>query len=287
MREPTFAGQFYPATESALRKALEDAFTGERGPGSLPPRKQDRKVVAAIVPHAGYQFSGACAAWAYHAIAASPMPDLFIILGPNHSGTKGATSLETWKTPLGLVRPDQEFVKGLVAKGSVKVDEKAFAHEHSLEVQLPFLQFSLADPEKLKFVPVMVSHDTDLQQLAIDLKETLVEQNKRAVFIVSSDFTHHGPDYHSVRFSKDMQEKIYELDAQMIDLIKARKHAEFLDFVDKELATVCGALPIALLLMLLKPGTAKLEQYYTSGDVLGNYKNSLSYAAIVFEEKGK
>jgi MEMO1 family protein len=287
MRDAAFAGQFYPATESAIRKQLEECFTGERGPGSLPPRKHDRKVSAVIVPHAGYQFSGACAAWAYHAIAATKQPDLFILLGPNHAAAKSATTAETWKTPLGLVRADQEFIKALAAKGSVKVDDGAMAREHSIEVQLPLLQFSVGDVEKLKIAPIMVSHDTDLQQLALDLKETLVELGRTATIIVSSDFTHHGPDYHYVRFNKEKAENIYKFDAQMIDLIKAQKGDEFLAFAEKELATVCGTIPIALLLRMLKPSIVKLEQYYTSGDIAGDYKNSVSYAAIVFEEKGK
>ena len=285
MREPAFAGAFYPRTERELRKALEEAFNGERGPGSEPPRKKEKHVLAAVVPHAGYQFSGQCAAWAYHALAASPVPDLYIVLGTNHAGTGSALSAETWNTPLGAVRPDQTFVRALAAKGTVPIDEEAFASEHSVEVQLPFLQYIQEDVEKLKIAALLVSHDVDLKQLAIDIKETLVEQKKHAVIIASSDFTHHGPDYHYLRFNQDTATKIYEFDKQMIDLIREQKPDELLAFVEKEMATVCGANAIALLLHLLKPCTAKLEQYYTSGDVLNDYRNSVSYAAIVFEEK--
>jgi MEMO1 family protein len=286
MREPAFAGTFYPATANALKKAVEDAFTGERGPGSLPPERQDRKVVAAIAPHAGYQYSGPAAAWVYHAIAASPRPDLFIILGPDHAAGVSAISMDTWKTPLGLVRADQEFVKALAQAGSVRIDEKAMLHEHSIEVQLPFLQYLLEnEPERLKIAPIMVSNDVDLHQLALDIKETLVEQKKTATIIVSSDFTHHGPQYRYVRFSEEVAKNIYAFDEQIIALIKQQQPQPFLDFIDKELATVCGSMPIALLLSILKKSTMKLEQYYTSGDLLNDYKNSVSYAAIVFEGK--
>ncbi len=285
MRKATFAGQFYPASQAALDKALEQAFLGERGPGSLPPRKHDRHVLAAIVPHAGYDFSGQAAAWAYHAIAATETPDLFIILAPNHHSAESGTTTEPVETPLGMVRVDQAFVRGLVEKGTIGLDDQIMPAEHSVEVQLPFLQFILKDGlEKLKIAPLLISADIDLKQLALDIKETLVEQNKKAIFIVSSDFTHHGPQYHYQRFNQDAAAKIYDLDAQMIELIKERNAAEFAEFVDKEMATVCGALPIQLLLMLLKPCEAKLEQYYTSGDVLDDYKNSVSYAAIVFEQ---
>jgi len=284
MREPAYAGYFYPASENGLRTALEDAFTGERGPGSMPQTKRkDRTVVAAVVPHAGYAFSGQCAAWAYHAIAASPQPDLFLLLGPNHNSMESGTSSETWKTPFGMVRADQDFVRALVAKGTIRLDDEIMAREHSLEVQVPFLQ--LLD-EKAKIVPIMLSEDADLQRLAIDIKETLVEQGKKAIIIASSDFTHHGPDYRYVRFTQHPQEQIAAFDKQMINLITERKPDEFLAFVEQELATVCGARAITLLLKLLKPrATAKLEQYYTSAEVTGDEKNSVSYAAIVFEER--
>lgn len=285
MRDPVFAGSFYPKSQRELQQALEDAFNGERGPGSSPPRKKDRAVVAAIVPHAGYQYSGQAAAWAYHAIAASPNPDMYIVFGTNHSGAESAVSIETWKTPLGEVRPDQTFVRGLVEKGTIKVDEHAFSKEHSVEVQLPFLQHIQEDVEKLKVICMLIADDVDLKRLALDIEETLIEQKKRAVIIASSDFTHHGSDYHYVRFNEDRQKAIYEFDQQMIDLIQEHRPADFLAFVDKEMATVCGANAIALLLEIVKPCDAKLEQYYTSGDVVGDYKNSVSYAAIVFEEK--
>ena len=287
MREPVFAGSFYPKSQRELQQALEWAFTSERGPGSEPPHKKEKNVLAAVVPHAGYQYSGPCAAWAYHAIAASPVPDLYIILGTNHTGTGSAISVETWNTPLGAVRPDQTFVRALAAKGTIPIDEKVFAREHSVEVQLPFLQYIQEDVEKLKVAAMLVMHDVDLKRLAIDIKETLIEQKKTAIIIVSSDFTHHGPDYHYVRFNQDRATNIYAFDKQMIELIQQQKPDEFLAFVEKEMATVCGANAIALLLNLLKPSVVKLEQYYTSGDVMEDYRNSVSYAAIVFEVKGK
>ncbi len=282
MRAAMFAGTFYPKGERPLRAAIAAAFEEGRGPGSPPPRKATRNVVGAIVPHAGYAYSGACAAWAYHAIASSPVADLVILLGPSHHGGGSAATLETWKTPLGLVRADQEFVRGLVAKGRITLDDAAFDGEHSLEVQLPFLQ-SIIPEERLKICPLLIGEEADLKALALDLKETLVEQGKRAVIIASSDFTHHGPAYRHVRFTEETAKQIYEFDAQMLDLIVNRRADDFLAFVDRELATVCGAPAIALLLLLVK-GRGKVEQYYTSGDVTGEYKNSVSYAAIIFEE---
>lgn len=282
MREAQFVGYFYPESENGLKKAIAEAFTGEKGPGSMPPKTKDRNVKAAIVPHAGYTYSGACAAWAYHAIAASPTPDLYIILGPNHNTSESGTTTETWKTPLGMVRADQEFVRELVKKGNIMLDDEIYRREHSIEVQLPFLQTIDKHP---KIVPIMLSQECNLKALAVDIKETLVEQGKNAVIIASSDFTHHGPKYHSVRFTQKPQEQIAAFDKRMIKLIAERRATEFHDFVEKELATVCGYHAITLLLHLLKKDvTAKLEQYYTSAEITGDKKNSVSYAAMVFEE---
>ncbi len=282
MREPAFAGYFYPGSESELRKQLEACFTDERGPGSLPQTKRkDRNVVAAIVPHAGYQYSGACAAWAYHALAASPRPSLYLLLGPNHNSLASGTSMETWKTPLGMVRADQEFVRALVKKGHIGLDDGIMAREHSLEVQLPFLQYVVG--ETLKVCPILLSDDVDLAQLALDIKETLVEQGKTAVIVASSDFTHHGPDYRYVRFTEEPAKQIAAFDGEMLDLITAQDADGFRAFVDKEMATVCGARAIELLLRVLKKAEVKIEQYYTSGDLAGSYRNSVSYAAVVFE----
>ncbi len=284
MRPPRFAGTFYPASENGLRQALHEAFTGERGPGSEPPKRESRAAVAAIVPHAGYPYSGPCAAWAYHALAASPKPDLYLLLGPNHHALASGTTMEPWETPLGIVRADQTFIRALVQKGSVPLADEIFAREHSLEVQLPFLQYISPQPEKLKIVPLLVSADLDLDRVALDIKETLVETGKTAVIIASSDFTHHGPDYRYVRFTQEPQQQIAAFDKQMLNLIKEGRADDFLNFVEREQATVCGARAITLLLKLLKPGTnAKLEQYYTSAEVTGDRKNSVSYAAMVFE----
>jgi AmmeMemoRadiSam system protein B len=138
MREAQFAGYMYPESENGLRKALEEAFTGERGPGSMPQQKHvDRKVVAAIVPHAAYPYSGACAAWAYHGIGATKKPDLYILLGPNHTSSDSGTTMETWKTPLGIVRADQDFVRELVKKGNISLNDEIYRREHSIEVQPP------------------------------------------------------------------------------------------------------------------------------------------------------
>jgi len=113
-----------------------------------------------------------------------------------------------------------------------------------------------------------------------------MDMNKNVTFIISSDFTHYGSRYKYIPFESNKKENIYKLDEAAIALIKNFKPEEFLDLVDKELMTICGAKPIYFLLEYLKSGKVMLEQYYTSADIdNSDYHNSVSYASIVFAEK--
>ena len=285
MRKPVFAGSFYPKTEGSLRRTIESCFTGSRGPGELPskPKKLSQPIKGLILPHAGYHYSGMAAAWGYKAIAESAVPDLFIILAPNHNSLRSGISIETFQMPFGEVRVDQEFARALAEKGSLRINEEIHAPEHSIEVQLPLLQFALdSKAEKLKILPILVSSDIDLRQAALDLKETIIDLRRTVTFIVSSDFTHYGRNYHYMPFYKDIRENLSELDGRAFELIKAHNLAGFEAFVDETEDTICGLYPIKLFLKAVSFDNAMLEQYYVSGDITGDYKNSVSYACMLF-----
>lgn len=285
MRRAAYAGLFYPRTSIALRKAIEDCFTGRLGPGALPakPRVSTPPVKGIISPHAGYAYSGMAAAWSYKAIAETRTPDLFVLIGPNHRTNESGISVETFETPLGLVRTDQEFARALIKKGNIRINEGIHIHEHSLEVQLPFLQFALSSKaEKIKILPLLVSDDLDLERAAQDLKQTITELKKEALFIVSSDFTHYGHAYGYLPFTEDIKENISKLDRDAISFILRGDAQGFENYVRTTRASICGYLAISLFLRALIFNKAKLEQYYTSGDVTGDYTNSVSYASIVF-----
>ena len=287
MRKAVYAGKFYERGEVSLQNQIRECFEGGRGPGAVPPELQkDKKAPlpkAILAPHAGYAFSGACAAWAYKALGEAPLADVYIILAPSHHSVETGLTQETFETPLGMVRVDQDLARRLLEKGTIKENNAIHEVEHSIEVQLPFLQFVHKDViEKIKILPILVGHDADLANLAVDLKEVLVDTGKKAVFIVSSDFTHYGRDYHYLPFTSDIPENLAALDKGAIDLIKKRDPEGFLAYVDDKMATICGAYPIALLLKTASFKQAALEQYYTSSEITGEQKNSVSYAAIVF-----
>ncbi|MAG38999.1 AmmeMemoRadiSam system protein B [Candidatus Woesearchaeota archaeon] len=284
MRLPKHAGLFYERAESLLNKQIEECFLDERGPGTLPSSKKNNSLKAVIVPHAGYIYSGPCAAWAYKEIAESEMPDLFILMGPNHYSSESGFSMETFETPLGLTRVKQDFARKLSEKGTLKQNEQIHIDEHCLEVQIPFLQFIFKNKiEKINILPILLSRNVDLKKLSIDIKETLMETKQKAIFIISSDFTHYGRNYHYIPFLSDLKKRIYDLDGKAIEFIKKVEAENFKDYIKEKSATICGAIPIELLLRTIKSDKVLLEQYYTSGDVIGDYKNSVSYSSIIFK----
>jgi len=290
MRKSKFNGMFYEKATSLLDAQITECFTGERGPGALPSSITNKKVTAIIAPHAGYSYSGQAAAWSYKAIAEQGMSDLYIIIAPNHSSKYSGITTETFEMPYGLIRVDQHFARELVQKGNIEVNDAIHEDEHSIEVQLPFLQFIFKKQvEKIKILPILIGADysrEQLKQLALDIKEVAMDMSKNITLIISSDFTHFGRNYNYIPFGDHVKENIYKLDEAAINLIKEFKADDFLDFVEKEMMTICGASSIYLLLSYLKTGKANLEQYYTSADLTPetNYKNSVSYASIVFTE---
>ncbi len=295
MREPHVAGQFYEEDFNSLIKQIEDSFKGSRGPGILPyvVKKENHDIKAAVVPHAGYFFSGQCSAWAYQALSESKQQKLYIVIGPSHYGLKpsqkAVVSLEDWKTPLGIAKNKIEFSKALAKKSKIiNADEDAFIQEHSIEVQLPFLQYISKEKFSLEFVPILVSDMSfdDIQQLADDIDEVSEELGIDVVVIASSDFTHYGRNYGYLPFIEDVKENIYGIDASAINLAKKIDSRGFYEHVKKYNMTICGYAAIAVAMEVSKLKFAKegkLLCYYTSGDVVGNYRNSVSYASMIFE----
>ncbi|MDX1814064.1 MAG: AmmeMemoRadiSam system protein B, partial [Candidatus Bathyarchaeia archaeon] len=157
VRSPAVAGSWYAGTPNRLRDQLEELFIHRLGPGSLPSVKTGgpRNLVGLVVPHAGYIASGPVAAHAYHHLAVDGKPDIIVIFGPNHSGYGSALSIMNdgaWHTPLGDVEIDSETANMIVSASKIiDVDDLAHVYEHSIELQLPFLQYLYGS--EFKFVP--------------------------------------------------------------------------------------------------------------------------------------
>ena len=278
MRQGVVSGKFYSSNFSDLDKEINDCFISKFGPGDLPTTKRDNDIIGIISPHAGYMYSGPCAAWSFKEIAENKFPDVFIMLGLSHNGFPSCVSIEDWQTPFGTVESDKNFLKEL----DIPINEEAHAFEHSIEVQLPFLQFVNKDRlNDIKIAPIIVNKDCE--KVAELIFDAIKKTKKKVMIIASSDFTHYGASYGYTPFQDNIKENIYNLDKGAIDAINALDSTKFLNYINKTRATICGKYPISCLIELSKKLGAKkasLLNYYTSGDISGDYANSVGYAGI-------
>jgi AmmeMemoRadiSam system protein B len=293
IREPQAAlWGFYSFRRDELLKELEQAFKNATfGPGALPEKRPPLiQIIGGVAPHAGYSYSGSCAAWLYKEIAENkPQVGTVILIGTNHTGFGGiittTTYFSTWLTPLGRVEVDLELIDHL-KKEYRDLDDDALAHirEHSLEVQLPFLQFIYN--ETFKIVPIVVkSLDyRQAEEFAKALKNAVTLLGRDTVIIASSDFTHHGSIYGYVLFTSNISSNVKKLDMEFINAILELDTKKFLSLVRKYDATVCGAGAIAIAMEYAKlfGGKVKLLRYYNSAEVTGDEDIAVGYASILF-----
>jgi len=265
MRQPAVAGQFYPLRPEYLEKELKRCFEG------LEIRERD--VLGAVCPHAGYVYSGKVAA---HAYAALPKADTYVLFGPNHTGYGSPVSLsrDTWKTPLGTIEVDTELADGFLGS-IVDVDEIGHRYEHSIEVQLPFLQYRFE--RDFKILPICMGMQDEETAVEVgDLIANLIsESGKKVVFIASSDFTHYQP-----------AELAREIDNEIIGAILNLDVSGIYDRLYRRNASVCGYGPIATMLTASKKlggNRANLLNYSNSGDISGDLNAVVGYAAIIVE----
>lgn len=282
MRTPVVDGMFYEEDKEKLFKQIEECFLDPKlGPGTKEFSKGDN-VLGVISPHAGYAFSGYGAAHCYKAIAEAEKADVYVIIGTSHSGAKGAAvTLQDFSTPLGIVETDKDFAKMLIEKGIVKDDLYPHVREHSVEVQLPFLQYIYPDA---KIVPIVAGPATDFERFAKHFVEAVDNYGKKVVVIASSDFTHYGIHYSFIPFEDDVKNRIEDMDMKAIKFIKKLDAWSFLDYVKESGATICGDKAIACVVeicKLLKASKIKLLKYYTSGEISGDYSNCVGYGSIV------
>ncbi|MCZ7392104.1 MAG: MEMO1 family protein [Candidatus Methanoperedens sp.] len=264
MRAPAVSGQFYPRSKNDLERELSRCFAG------VP--SVEKAALGAVVPHAGYIYSGNTAAYVYSSL---PKADTFVLLGPNHTGYGSPVSVssETWSTPLGEVSPDREFIKALPRK-IIDMDESAHIHEHSIEVQLPFLQHRFRDFSIVPICMGMQDEETALD-VGVELAEAARKVNKKIVIIASSDFTHYKPD-----------KVARENDAYFIQSILDMDISAFYRKLYERDASVCGYGAIAAMLTATKNLGAKkawLLKYSTSGDTTGDLAAVVGYAGIIVE----
>ncbi len=274
IREPTVSGMFYAGTARELEEQIEWCYKHEIGPGTIPQvnSKGLREIVAIVAPHAGYYYSGPVAAHTYKELADDGIFDTAVILGPNHTGYGYPVSLWVgggWNTPLGEVEINEELAQRLSGE-VIKADETAHIYEHSVEVQLPWLQHLY---KKVRIVPItMLAQDLET---ARTVGKAISQADDNLIIIASSDFTHYEP--HSVAMERD---------ESVIEAIVALDEEELYKRCESLNCTMCGYGPVASAIVAakeMKATRASLLKYATSGDTSGDFSRVVGYGSIVIK----
>ena len=278
VRYSPVAGSWYAGTQKGLRAQIEGLFTHRLGPGKVPKAVENgpRNIVGLMCPHAGYAYSGPVAAHAYYSLALDGRPDVVVLFGPNHYGIGSALAIvreEVWRTPLGDVKIDTQVANQILHESRiVDVDKAAHGREHSIELQLPFLQFLFGSA--FRFVPIcFLMQDLETSR---EVGEAVAKAllNKNALVIASSDMTHYEP-----------QERAERKDRKAIDAILRLDEEGLYSTVESYGISMCGYGPAMAAITAVKDLGAKKAQllcYKTSGDVTGDYSAVVGYASIAF-----
>jgi AmmeMemoRadiSam system protein B len=282
LRRPAVAGSFYPAGEAELRSAIDASYLHPLGPGRLPRGGVVAKgLKVCVCPHAGYVYSGPVAAHSYLDISELAKPDLVVVVGPNHYGLGSGVATYgrgQWETPLGAVSIDEEASKKIVElTGIVDYDTEAHRREHSIEVQLPFLQSLYGG--SFGFLPISLALQDkrtarELGKGLAALLEDAAEGGMAAVLIASSDLTHYEP-------AAQAKEK----DTVLLKHVERLDLDAFYTTLERRNITACGYGAIASIMeacRLLGHTKGRINKYATSGDVTGDNDAVVGYPSVSF-----
>jgi hypothetical protein len=283
IRQPAVAGQFYPADADGL-KSMIDGYLDEVKTSPTPLLGKEGNIRAIMAPHAGYVFSGSVAAYGYKRLEGQKVDTVVIICNSHTAYFEGIAidDNDAWKTPLGEVEVDKELAERLVnADSSIKYNNAAHKDEHSLEVQLPFLQIVLSG--NFKIVPILFgnTYDDGYKKLAAALAENLGEND---LVVISTDMSHY-PSYEDAnRIDKETLEKI-----KFGNILELERHIKKVESesISNEQTLLCGIDGVKTI-MSLADGlnwTAEVLKYANSGDTpYGDKESVVGYGAIVYTQ---
>jgi AmmeMemoRadiSam system protein B/AmmeMemoRadiSam system protein A len=279
----SLAGRWYSADTDALRGEIRSFFQ------KADVRPKDN-VIALILPHAGYRYSGQTAAFGVK--TAAKQYKRIVVIGPSHyvnmPGVLSVPAATHYSTPLGLVPLDTQFMERLKTNPMFRSIPQAHEYEHSVQIEVPLLQYAQPDFE---LVPI-VAGQCSLEQInsAADTLKTLVDSD--TLVVASSDFVHYGSNFGYTPFRENIPDQIRKLDMGAYEHIAGLDSKGFLEYKQRTGATICGYIPVAILLaMCEEPVKAELLKYATSGELTGDFTNSVSYLSVAFcgkwQEKSK
>jgi MEMO1 family protein len=275
------AGTWHSGQQKQLNKDMDNYFNNVK-------EKNIDDVIALILPHAGYRYSGQTAAFGVKEIIGKKYSRV-ILLGPSHSyplkNKIAFPSFNVFRTPMGDVEVDKNFINKLIKVSPYgMINDLAHINEHSLLIQLPMFQKALGD---FKLVPIVIG------QLDGDAAKKIAEELKGCIdndtlIVASSDFTHYGARFKYMPFPNDFQvaSKLEKLDMGAVKSIEDKNPKDFNNYIAKTGVTICGENPISILLnMLPEDSKATLLHYDTSGKQMNDYDNSVSYVSMAFSGK--
>lgn len=275
IRSPNFAGIFYPSKKQELLDSLSFCFDYSNfGPKDKIDKSVKKRIYGLVVPHAAYVFSGGIAAQAYYEILDVDI-DTFILIGPDHNGIGSEISILVdglWKTPLGTVEINNTISEKIMKNSlNTSIDINAHTHEHSLEVQIPFLQYRRKNT--FRIVPILMKDQNIDTSIALGKSVFESIKDTNAMIISTSDLTHYEP-----------YEIAYDKDLEMIKKIENLSIEPFYDYIRDVNISLCGKGPIAVLMKIAQLHGAQkgiLLKYSTSGDVEPDFKNTVvGYSSI-------
>ncbi len=264
IRKPYVAGQFYPSEPGRLSDEIE-RLTNQN--------VSKKKAKGIVSPHAGYVYSGQVAGMVFSSVEISQS---VIILGPNHTGQGPEVSIMdegSWEMPMGSVEIDQILARAIVQNSDIiHPDISAQIMEHSIEVQVPFLQYF---QPRLKIVPIVLGRCSFsiCQSVAQAIVKGLENTNKDTLIVASTDLTHYKPQTEANENDRMVIDKIINLDARGL-----------LEMVVREGISMCGVMPVTTMILAAKELGARnagLVKYMTSGDVSGDYSHVVGYAGMI------
>ncbi len=264
IRKPAVAGQFYPRHRDEIEKMLD---------GLVDPGAGKEKALGVIVPHAGWVYSGKGAGMVYSRVEITPT---VVVMCPNHRGLGEDIAIMSegaWHLPTGETALDGKLA-GKIKRACLLVKEDHLAHsqEHSLEVQVPFLQHFRPD---FKLVPISLGRVNlaECRELGLALAAAIAESKSPTLIVASSDMTHFEP-----------AEAAKKMDALALARVEKLDPEGLFDTVVKNRISMCGFIPATIMLFAAKKlgaTSARVVDYRNSGDVTGDHEDVVAYAAVI------
>ncbi|HOS44212.1 MAG TPA: AmmeMemoRadiSam system protein B [Armatimonadota bacterium] len=277
IRQPAVAGTFYPRDPALLRAQIDEAYRSPLGPGAVPAVNPQgpRRLLGLVAPHAGYPYSAQGAAWGYAAVARDGRPGAAVLLGVNHRGYGAAIALSPdagWQTPLGIAPVAAALGERLRAlDADVVPDARAHLAEHSLEVQLPFLQHLFG---AVPILPILIGRAGLDAVLRLGKTLAALARDQELLLIASTDLSHYVP-----------QAVAQRQDQLALQAIAAVQPLQLIDTVRRHEIGMCGVLPVTAVLAAAQVlgATARIVHYHTSGDVTGETDAVVGYGTAVLD----